>query len=151
MILDKIENLKLYGSVVADAALIADYVTKPEVQALPAGRYDIPGTACYMLVQDVSTQPEDLRRFETHINYGDIQIVLSGREIMQWAPAENLTPAGDYNPEKDVRFYVHYDDCASLRVTAGQFALFVPSDGHKPLCADGQPCAMRKIVVKFPV
>lgn len=151
MILDKLDNLTLYGNIVPDAQRILAHVNAPETRSLPAGRYDVPGTGAYILVQHLTTEPAEQRRFESHQRYMDIQIVLSGSEIMQWAELSALAPSGDYSPEKDVRLYQNPDSCADIRVEAGQFALFLPEDGHKPLCADGQPGAVSKIVVKVPV
>lgn len=151
MILDKLENLCLYSAIIPDCSAIFAFLTNPAAAQLAEGRYDIPGTSSYILVQHVATEPADVRRFESHQRYADIQILREGSEVMQWTPVEKLTPAGDYNPEKDVRHYKNAEACSDVRVGAGEFALFLPGDGHKPLCADGQPAAVRKFVVKFPV
>ena len=96
-----------------------------------------------------TTLPWEEAKYEAHQNYSDIQYVISGEEVMTYAPAEELNPAGPYNAEKDV---VKFDNAnPGLKVTckAGDFMIFFPWDGHKPKAAAGEPSMVKKIVVKI--
>jgi YhcH/YjgK/YiaL family protein len=63
----------------------------------------------------------------------------------------NLKVAEDLRPAKDVLFYEGFARHTTLRVAAGEVAVFFPVDGHRPLVAAGAPMLVRKVVVKVPV
>jgi len=52
------------------------------------------------------TAEASLAKFECHDKNIDIQVCVKGLETIAWKPREKcVTPNGDYNPEKDVRFF----------------------------------------------
>ena len=62
----------------------------------------------------------------------------------------SLAPAGPYDRERDVQFYL--GDAGFLLLQQGMFAVMLPSDAHMPgVAVDGQPAAVKKIVVKAAV
>ena len=98
----------------------------------------------------VGLKPPAEKKWEAHRNYLDIQYVAEGREVMGWAPVGRLTPAGPYNPEKDVINFQEAE-ASPVQVEKGGFALFYPEDGHQPGCQLGAAAKIRKIVVKVKV
>jgi YhcH/YjgK/YiaL family protein len=80
----------------------------------------------------------------------DVQYILSGQEVIHWAPTEELLPAGEYSEENDTMFF-EAEGRARLHLTPGTFALFYPEDAHKPNCARDEPERVRKVVVKVQV
>lgn len=96
-------------------------------------------------------QPKEMR-FEAHRCYIDIQLVVSGRETIYWAPLARLpkidTP---YNYDKDAVFFEDPEISVPLRLEAGDYAIFFPTDGHKPKCIVSQPESVAKIVMKVAV
>jgi YhcH/YjgK/YiaL family protein len=74
-----------------------------------------------------------------------------GEEIMELSDVSNLTVSEDLRPAKDVLFYAGYEKHSTLRVNAGEVAVFFPVDGHRPLVAPAAPALVRKVVVKVPV
>ncbi|MBW3631011.1 MAG: YhcH/YjgK/YiaL family protein [Gemmatimonadetes bacterium] len=76
---------------------------------------------------------------------------MSGRERMLYAPADTLDVQTPYIDEKDVAFYQDPPASSSLLVIPGQFAIFFPTDGHKPGCMAGGREAVRKVVIKLRV
>jgi len=69
---------------------------------------------------------------------------------MGYAPAMVLKPQGPYDVERDVQFYQGAADL--LLMQQGMFAVMLPSDAHMPgVAVDGQPAAVKKIVVKVAV
>ena len=56
----------------------------------------------------------------------------------------------DEDPEgKDVTFYKDLEGEAFVDVTPGSYCVFFSNDIHRPGCAAGEPCAVRKAVVKM--
>jgi len=96
------------------------------------------------------TAPELEKKWETHRNHADLQVVLSGSELVGWAPASQLTTLIPYNPEKDAEFYAQpVSQAARFRLSSGLFAIFFPEDGHQPGVMDGRVGEVRKIVFKI--
>jgi YhcH/YjgK/YiaL family protein len=116
----------------------------------PLGRHDIAGDEVYALVQHYTTTPVAERLFEAHRRYLDIQYVLRGREFMYWAPLTKLTTITQpYDATKEAALFARIPDAVTVPVSAGQFTIFYPADGHIPGCAwDEQPSEVSKVVVK---
>lgn len=98
-----------------------------------------------------SIRPEEAR-FEAHRCYIDIQIVVSGSEMIYWSPLSRLTKIQTpYDYARDLVFFEDPDFSIPLRLEAGDYAVFFPSDGHKPKCVVSDPVKVGKIVVKVAV
>ena len=82
-------------------------------------------------------------KLETHNNFIDIQIPLSGVETMGYTPRTDL-PEEEYNAEKDITFYKGFAK-DYLTITPGMFAIFFPQDGHAPGVT---PDGVKKVIVK---
>lgn len=95
-----------------------------------------------------SVKPNEIR-FEAHRSYIDIQIVVTGREIIYWAPLARMTEIdAAYNYDKDVVFFKDPEIAVPLRLEEGDYAVFFPTDGHKPRCVVSESEPVGKIVVK---
>lgn len=89
---------------------------------------------------------KDDAKIETHNNFIDIQIPLTGTELMGYMPRTDLAEA-EYNAEKDVTFYPgHATDY--LTVKSGMFAIFFPEDAHAPGVTEVE---LKKVIVKVRV
>ena len=150
MILDIIANRGRCRGLGARIERALDYLANTDFAALQDGRQEIDGDEIYALLMSYETEPESARSFEAHRQYIDIQFILSGREIICWAPLEELAPAGEYDDGRDIIF-LGGDPRARLQLTPGSFAVFYPEDGHKPNCAWDGPGPARKVVVKVRV
>jgi len=127
-----------------------DFLQQAQGQAWAAGRVEIDGSQVYALVQSYQSRSEtENPRFEAHRTYIDIQYVVSGIELMGWAPLERLTAATPYNAERDVMHgAVSAAERTFVRLGAGQAAILFPSDAHAPGLAAGASEPVIKIVVK---
>jgi YhcH/YjgK/YiaL family protein len=115
----------------------------------PLGRYELAGNDLFALVQTYPTRPVEQCRFEAHRQYADIQYIIAGNETILWAPLAALTTVTEpYNAEKDVAFFANPASSTALPVGTGQFAVFLPEDGHAPGSGTGD---VRKVVVKVRV
>ena len=110
------------------------------------------GDGIFALEQAYVAKPRAEGRWEAHYLYIDVQVVVSGDELMEVTEVSRLQVAEDLTPAKDLLFFGDYADGSVLRVRAGEVAVFFPADGHKPSLAAGTPAALvRKTVVKVPV
>jgi len=150
MIIDLVANQTGYRGLGARIERALKYLADTDFAALKDGKHVIEGEEIYALLLSYDTEPQSARSFEAHRRYIDIQYVLTGREIIHWAPLQELTPAGEYSDEKDIVF-LSGDSRARLQLTPGTFALFFPEDAHKPNCAWDNPQPARKVVVKVRV
>jgi biofilm protein TabA len=113
-------------------------------------RIDLAGGA-FALEQVYVTKPSADIRWESHRQYIDLQLVVTGREVMEVTEASTLKVEEDRTPGADVLLYAAQAPSTMLRVGEGEGAVFFPEDAHRPCLADGQPGEVRKLVVKIPV
>ena len=90
-------------------------------------------------------------KFEYHRKYMDIQFIVSGKEIIGWAPAEQMTITEAYDPDRDIAFGSVPEKWTPVYLRSGQAALFYPWDAHAPKLAAGNTSSVMKIVVKVSV
>jgi YhcH/YjgK/YiaL family protein len=109
------------------------------------------GGGVFALEQAYVAKPPAQGRWEAHQDHIDVQVVVSGRELMGVIEVTRLAIAEDLRPAKDLMFYAPCAGGSTLKVGAGEVAVFYPADGHMPSLADGEPALVRKTVVKVPV
>ena len=150
MIIAKLEDLPRQVPASPHLQQALKYLNENRAANLPDGRYDIDGDRVYALVQSYQTLPIDENsKYEAHRKYIDVQFIVSGVEVMGWAPLEKMQVTKDYQLEKDVCLGACPPALATLtRVDAGSAAIFFPEDAHAPKLACGEPAPVKKIVVK---
>ncbi len=149
MIIDTIANAKKYHSLNPLFAKAFEYVSQNDVFNLPDGIIEISDDIKLIVSNgNGKTRETSLEKFECHDKNIDIQICLKGLETIAWKPREKcVTPNGDYNPEKDVRFFYDKPDMY-FQLTDGQFAIFYPEDVHAPMIGEGM---IKKLVFKVKI
>ena len=120
-----------------------------EIPALPDGKVQIDGEQLFAIVQRYETAAAAEPVFEYHRKYIDVQYIVSGSEVMGWAPAGRMAVTKRYNADKDACLgTVRAGEWTPVRLSAGQLAVFYPEDAHAPKLADGAPGPVMKIVIK---
>lgn len=147
MIIDSLTHASAYRHLGPRFAAAIDWL-QGATSALADGRIEIAGEDVFALVQTYETVPSTEKKYESHRAYADIQFVLSGDEIIHYAPAPALRPATDYDAQKDFLLYADPPESTPLHCGAGTFAIFFPQDAHKPGCIGGGAARIKKIVVK---
>ena len=148
MILDILENARCYMPLNKGLARAFEFLTRPDLAELPAGRHEIDGDRVYALVvEGPGRQPADAM-LETHQKYIDIQLVLAGTDEMGWSPLSSCEePAGEYDPEGDAQLFTDQPE-AWVSARPGVFAIFFPEDAHMPMISSGE---LRKVVAKVAI
>ena len=131
---------------------VIEHLKQTNFQALPVGNYDLQGKDIYVQVFDMTTKPFAETRPEVHRQYADVQFSVCGREQIGVASDDGSNAvAEDLLAERDLLFYAGVQNESMLTMTPGSFAVFLPSDVHRPGVAVGGPATVRKVVVKVRV
>ena len=77
--------------IVTSLEKIFEIARSADVLSLEAGRYELDGADCFYMIQKYDTKSPDKARHETHENYIDIQIILSGEEEIRFETLDKLT------------------------------------------------------------
>lgn len=126
------------------------FLQRGDLAELSLGNFElVPGVV--VQVQSYDTEPAAQIDFETHDFHFDIHYVIEGLEGIGVADRTGLTPKGEYNPAIDMAYWNEPADSSMLILHPGEYAILAPEDAHKPHCAVGAPCTMRKIVIKVEV
>lgn len=106
----------------------------------------------FALEQAYVAKPREQGRWEAHREYIDIQVIVTGRELMELTDTGNLVVDEDFTPGRDLIFFQPYANGSALVAEAGAVAVFFPIDAHRPSLALGPTGDLvRKTVVKVPV
>lgn len=153
MVIDKLENLERYASLHPRFPQAFAFLRELLAENAPDGRQVLSGTdipeAIFVNLCTGTLEPQQSARAESHKQYIDVQVVLSGTDVMYVPTAEpDLTEESD---AKDYRLYapVPLDVCHRLPVDAGKFAIFFPGELHAPChSAQSTPTVSRKAILK---
>lgn len=148
MIIDKLENISLYKEIPNDALV---FIKKLSTD-VACGRYPLADDN-FVNVEVYTTKNILDTKFESHKNYIDIQLLLSGKERIYYDYVGNLDIKIPYDPDKDIIFYgnsVSKSDYLTLDCT--NFVMLYPHEAHAPQAAfENIPSEVKKVVVKLKV
>jgi len=150
MILDTHDNLHSYAGIFrgVDPQPLFDWLKT--CRGVPPGqKADFAGDKLFAktLRQDTGGR-EDLK-WETHREYIDLQYIVGGGEVIEWAPAAKLVADVSYDENTDFQFYAPASADALLGMQDGLFVFLFPADGHKPLVSDGTNRYVHKVIAKI--
>jgi YhcH/YjgK/YiaL family protein len=121
------------------------------LKAGDVGRIDL-GAGLFALEQAYMTKSRAEGKIESHRKHIDIQVIITGEELMETADIARLTVSVPYSDEKDVMFYSDFKATSVVRLAGtGETAVYYPVDAHIGSLAIGAPAMVRKVVVKVPV
>ena len=150
MILDTLSHWRRYAGLNPRFATAFAFLEQV-APTIADGRHEIAGDDVFALVQRYETRSA-AGQPEAHRRYVDIQFLVTGREVIQWAPLESLTEVTKpYDDAQDAGFFAAGAAMVPVRLAAGRFAILFPEDAHAPCCAWADPEAVVKVVVKVAV
>ncbi|MFC4601113.1 YhcH/YjgK/YiaL family protein [Cohnella hongkongensis] len=127
-----------------------DRLRQTDLQALDPGKYEWDGERMFLLIQEPQTAPKAERKPEAHRRYADIQLLIEGREWIGCARRTDRSAVVEDELEtKDYALYEDPEDEIGLVMSPGSFAIFFPSDLHRPCVCVGAPESIKKAVVKI--
>lgn len=146
MVVDTLDNLEKYASLNPLFAQAIEYLKSADLNAIEAGsKVVLKETDLVVNFAQTAPKTKEQAKLETHNKFIDIQIPLSGVEVMGYTPAKDCSPANaPYNAEKDITFFEGLAD-SYIPVEPGMFAIFFPQDGHAPGVSE---TGVKKVIVK---
>ena len=150
MITDKIKNIDLYCSLSDRISKAIKFLKETDFTNLEPQKINIDGENIFAILAEYQTKDIQNCKLEAHRKYIDIQYIISGSELIGYAPLNGQTVIEEYNEDKDVIFFD--GETSSIKLDAGMFAVFFPEDLHKPcIQTAGNSESVQKIVVKIAV
>ena len=132
MIIDKIENIGLYASVLDGLDKAGEFVNSFYKNPGEPGRYELDGDKVFANVSSYKTKPREGAQFEAHRKYADLQAVISGTELIGWSPPDSLKEESEsFSGGGDIAFYSG-GSMLDVVLPAGYFVLLLPGDAHMP-------------------
>jgi YhcH/YjgK/YiaL family protein len=151
MILDRIDNARLYLGLHAGFAKAFEILTDKTLAKKQDGKYAVDGEKIYYTLQRYTSKPISDGKLEAHRKYIDIQFLLVGVEILGYAPLKGLTTAEEYNPQKDIAFFNTPKEITKAKLEPGLFCILFPDDAHLPCRQLAGPADVLKMVIKIKI
>ena len=129
MVVDTLENLEKYASLNPLFAQAIEFLKSHDLQAMEIGKTELKGKDLLVNIAQTKPKTKEEAKLETHRDFIDIQIPLSGTEIMGYTAAKDCIPV----------------DATYITVKPGMLAIFFPQDGHAPGIT---PEGVKKVIVK---
>lgn len=145
MILCSVDEIQKYEAMIPGLSKAIDEIYVQNESEV--GRYEL--SKGFYMIQKGTTIPLREGRFEAHERYIDVQILVNGEEVVEWASIDDLTICEPYNKEKDCKFLVGTG--AAVEMKAGMIYILFPEDAHKPCSHLTAPKEYHKIVLKLPM
>lgn len=146
MVIDDLTHLKDYTGLLPTLETVIRFLNSHDLQALSDGRFELDADGHFMNLQTIAPKASGQAVLEAHRQMIDIQIPLTGDEMMGYAPIGKLK-AAPYDETKDISFYEEKPELL-FTVKKGMFAIFFPQDAHAPGIASD---TIKKAVFKIPV
>ena len=133
MIVDKIENLHLYEGAIEGLKEANDFLSEFLKGEKAEGKYEIDGENVFAFVSryEPKTFNDDMK-FEAHRKYIDLQAIIEGDERIDWANLNEVNEVSEeFSKGGDIAFY-EGEEKIKICLHAGEAALLLPLDAHKP-------------------
>jgi len=144
------QMIDMCGETVVDNKAISqciEFVRKNDMQTLPLGKYEIDSQNVYVVISEYQTVESSNKVWEAHREYIDLQMMISGEELIQVSPIENMQ-CGKYIPENDF-LQCEGKTSEEIIMKTGVGLLLYPEDVHKPGLISGSSQDVKKAVFKI--
>ena len=130
-----------------------EFLSKALCEGCENGRYELSGGA-YVNVSTYKTAPKEEKAFEAHRKFIDIQMIISGNEVVTVESLEDMRSGKcimEYSDDCDAELYEMNSLGKDVPFGEGDVLVFYPEDAHAPGIMAGSPSEVHKAVVKLPV
>lgn len=128
-----------------------DFVQKLMSEDIADGRHEL-GNGVFANMMSYETKNRKDLLFEAHKQYIDIQIMVSGNEIIATEHIDDMHKYACVQPfgDGDAELYECNNDCVDHVLGKGDFIILHPEDAHMPCVCIEEPKKVRKAVIKVP-
>lgn len=128
-----------------------EYINNTDIGGLKPGKYEIQGKEIFAQIQEVNTKSIDETKPESHARYIDVHYLFNGsEEIIGVSKVNPNSKVSTNNFEtKDIAFYDSVEDESFILLKPDMFAVFFPTDIHRPCCHVGKSESIKKVVIKI--
>ena len=149
MIVDHIKNLKNYVTLNPHIQTVIDYIEQNNLIELASGTHQI-NPFVKVIREDYVPRPLMQCYFESHQQFGDIQLVLEGTEIFGYLESNDIKfqVTDPYNTEKDVKKGQSLGYFSTVLLTKGMFAMVFKDELHMPKLSNGTQDLVKKVEFK---
>lgn len=124
------------------------YIDSLDFDSLSLGTHEV-SPDFYFNVMEYVPSPEQEVRYESHRKYIDIQRLFEGEERMMIAETSMLTPATQYDADKDYLLYENSSCLSGLLFRPGSCLVLFPNNAHKAVRNGEKETKVKKIVGKL--
>lgn len=149
MIFDCITHINNYRGIHAGLDHAIQLIINDELELDTIGKVGVEGNKLFYLVQEYSTSEPSEVKLEAHKRYIDLQLIIEGNEIMEFANKYDLDELTSYDEENDIQFFK--GNCNRIHAKENYFAVYFPHDGHRAGIASESSIMVKKIVFKIEV
>lgn len=143
----ELKDIALYPKLIQKALM---YLKETDFTSMNPGIYEIQGKDLFAEVQELRTNYKENRNAETHKTYVDVQFLVDGEEKIGCSLLSDSSEIlEDLRPEKDLIYYKQAENETMLNMKRGDFAIFFPTDIHRPGCEKNGPQKIKKVVMKI--
>lgn len=129
---------------------VVNYLSELNEENLSLGRHDVNEGFFYNVIEYDTTDEED-KTYESHRRYVDIQLLLSGEEIMQVTDVCSLDIKTTYDEDKDCVLYSPSGNASGIILRPGSVVILYPKDGHRSMRFGNKTSRIKKIVGKVAI
>lgn len=148
MIFDRLKNCEKYYILDDRLKKGFEFLKKTDLKTLADGRYEIDKDRVFANVQTLTTKKKELKKWEAHRSYLDIQYLIKGSECMGFGITSDFKKVIEpYNAEKDIEF-LDGGDFNYINLKEGDFVIFYPDDTHAPMLSVENDIEIKKVIVK---
>lgn len=149
LIYTKRKYLKRYLGISDSLDAAIRHLQSADLSQLHKGRNEIDGDLTFVNRFDYQTMPQEQAIWEGHAKYGDIHVLLSGREKIGVTQVDGLKLV-EQKPEED---FIGYEGDVEVwfPMTTEHVLIVYPEDAHMVKVMDGESSLVEKACYKFKV
>jgi len=150
MIVTNIKDVNRYKTLSPEIAKAIEYIQSNKWKDLPTDKKRYPIYPNEVEAMRMTYEASEDGTWESHENWIDIQMIISGEEIMRFAPTNTLKKEGEFLKEKDYQKWSGVST-QELLVNQDELIFFFPEDGHIPNIRSIYMGSIDKVVIKVKV
>ncbi|MDB5191701.1 MAG: hypothetical protein JWQ96_1264 [Segetibacter sp.] len=147
MITDILDNAHLYKHLHKNFVTAFDWLKTTNLLELEKGKYEIEGDQIFAIIDEYETKDKHECEVEAHRKHIDVQYMIKGTELFGYVPLQGQKPVVDYDEQND--FAIYKEETSFIKLEAGMFIIFYPTDLHQPEVRQFEPVTVKKAVIKI--